>query len=95
VAGTTAPGKDAYAQAMGALAIIAKALGELGANMTDVVRTRMFVVDIGDSDAIVRAHGEVFGEIRPASTLVQVKRLINADLLVEIEVDAIVDDTRI
>jgi enamine deaminase RidA (YjgF/YER057c/UK114 family) len=77
------------------LAIIAKALGELGANMTDVVRTRMFVVDIGDSDAIVRAHGEVFGEIRPASTLVQVKRLINADLLVEIEVDAIVDDTRI
>ena len=92
VAGTTAAGVDAYAQAKAVLRIIEKALGELGASMSDVVRTRMFVVNMDDSAAVGRAHGEVFGEIRPASTMVEVRRLISPDLLVEIEVDAIVDE---
>jgi enamine deaminase RidA (YjgF/YER057c/UK114 family) len=93
VAGTTAPGVDAYAQAKAALAIIAKALEDLGASVSDVVRTRMFVVDMSDSDAVGRAHGEVFGAIRPAATMVEVRRLISPELLVEIEVDAIVDES--
>ena len=92
VAGTTAPGDDAYAQAKAALAIVERALAELGASMSDVVRTRMFVVDMDDSEAVGRAHGEVFGQIRPAATMVEVRRLIRADLLVEIEADAIVGE---
>jgi len=92
VAGTTAPGVDAYSQAKAALAIIEKALGQLGATMRDVVRTRMFVVNMDDSDAVGRAHGEAFSKIRPAATMVEVRRLISPELLVEIEVDAIVDE---
>jgi len=92
VAGTTAPGDDAYAQAKAALEIVERALAELGASMSDVVRTRMFVVDMDDSEAVGRAHGEVFGQIRPAATMVEVRRLIRADLLVEIEADAIVGE---
>ena len=90
VAGTTAPGADAYEQAKAALAIIGKALGELGASFADVVRTRMFVVDMAHADLVGRAHGEVFGAIKPASTMVEVKKLIRDDLLVEIEADAII-----
>ena len=91
VAGTTGPGDDAYEQSKAALAIIARALAEVGASMADVVRTRMFVVDMRHADAVGRAHGEVFGEIRPAATLVEVGALISPELLVEIEADAIVD----
>jgi enamine deaminase RidA (YjgF/YER057c/UK114 family) len=94
VAGTTAPGADAYEQAKAALAIVGKALNELGATFSDVVRTRMFVVDMKHADLVGRAHGEVFGEIRPASTMVEVTRLIREDLFVEIEADAIVRDRR-
>ncbi len=99
VAGTTASGPDgqvvgagdAYAQTLFALGIIEKALAEAGATMADVVRTRLFVTDIErDWEAIGRAHGEVFGAIRPAATMVEVARLISAELLVEIEVDAII-----
>ena len=90
VAGTTAPGADAYEQAKAALAIIGKALEELGASFADVVRTRMFVVDMAHADLVGRAHGEVFGALRPAATMVEVKKLIRDDLLVEIEADAIV-----
>lgn len=93
VAGTTSPGADAYEQAKGALAIIDKALSELGGSLGDVVRTRMFVVDMAHADLVGRAHGEVFADIKPASTMVEVKRLIRDDLLVEIEADAIVDDS--
>lgn len=90
VAGTTSPGADAYEQAKGALAIIEKALRELGGSLGDVVRTRMFVVDIAHADLVGRAHGEVFADIKPASTMVEVSKLIRDDLLVEIEADAIV-----
>jgi enamine deaminase RidA (YjgF/YER057c/UK114 family) len=90
VAGTTAPGVDAYEQAKGALTIIEKALRELGASLGDVVRTRMFVVDMAHADLVGRAHGEVFADIKPASTMVEVSKLIRDDLLVEIEADAII-----
>lgn len=90
VAGTTSPGADAYEQAKGALAIIDKALRELGGCLSDVVRTRMFVVDMAHADLVGRAHGEAFGDIKPAATMVEVRGLIRDDLLVEIEADAIV-----
>lgn len=90
VAGTTATGADAYEQAKAALGIIKRAVEELGGSITDVVRTRMFVVDMAHADHVGRAHGEVFGAIKPASTMVEVKKLIRDDLLVEIEADAIV-----
>ncbi len=96
VAGTTATdehGKvvgvgDAPAQTRYALQTIERALQEAGAAMTDVVRTRMFVTNIADWETIGRVHGEFFGAVRPASTMVQVSRLIDVDHLVEIEVDA-------
>jgi len=101
VAGTTAMqdgevvGKgDAYAQTKHILSIVEKALLELGGSMSDVVRTRMFVTDISRWEEVGRAHGEAFGDIRPAATMVEVKALIDPELLVEIEVQAIVDDHR-
>lgn len=98
VAGTTAvdengqvvgPG-DAYQQAVFILQKIEKALLEAGAHLSDVVRTRMFVVDVADWPEIGRAHGQYFGDVRPAATLVEVARLIEPELLVEIEVDAVI-----
>ena len=83
---------DAYAQAKRCIEIIEKALVEVGAELADVVRTRMFVTDISQWEAIGRAHGEAFGEIRPATTMVEVTALIGPDMLVEIEADAIVGD---
>jgi enamine deaminase RidA (YjgF/YER057c/UK114 family) len=100
VAGTTAVdatgavvGATAYEQAQQALRTIASALEGCGAQMADVVRTRMYVVNIDDWEEIGRAHGEVFGAIWPAATMVEVKRLIDPALLVEIEVDAIITQT--
>ena len=97
VAGTTAMdgevliGKgDAYAQASFIFQKIEKALQEAGAGLNDVVRTRIYVVDIEDWEAIGRAHGEVFKAIKPASTLIAVSRLIDPALLVEIEATAII-----
>lgn len=100
VAGTTATDEqgnlvgagDAYAQARQALRNIERALGQAGAALADVVRTRVFVTDIGRWQEIGRAHGEVFGSIRPASTMVQVAGLVDPAMLVEIEADAIVDE---
>jgi enamine deaminase RidA (YjgF/YER057c/UK114 family) len=97
VAGTCAQppnvdGVDAYGQAVDALTTISAALAEAGASLADVVRTRLYVIDIDDTDAVLRAHGEVFGEIRPAATLVQVVALIDPRLLVEIEAYAVIDD---
>ena len=95
VAGTTgsdATGKavspDAYAQAKAALDKIEAALREAGATMGHVVRTRVFVTRIADFDAVTRAHGERFANIRPASTLVEVNALVTPELVVEIEADA-------
>ncbi len=79
---------DAEEQARVALRIIGEALTQAGASFADVVRTRMYVVHIGDWEAIGRAHGEVFGAVRPVATMVEVSRLIDPGHLVEIEVDA-------
>ena len=84
---------NAYGQAVFALRKIEAALDKTGARLSDVVRTRIFLTHINDWQAVGRAHAEFFGDIRPASTLVQVAGLIDPQLLVEIEVDAIVADT--
>jgi enamine deaminase RidA (YjgF/YER057c/UK114 family) len=90
IAGTTAPqaGGTPYEQAKGALEIIGMALAEAGVTFADVVRTRIFVTDISQWEEVGRAHGEVFGEIRPVSTMVEVAALIDPAMLVEIEATA-------
>ncbi len=85
---------DMYAQARRCIEVLSKALEEAGSSLEDVVRTRMFVTDISQWEAVAKAHQEAFGAAPPATSMVEVSKLIDPDMLVEIEADAVVPEER-
>ncbi len=89
VAGTTAPGADVAEQTRGALTTALNAIAELGGSAADVVRTRLYLTDATKWEEAGRVHGEFFGEVLPATTLLEVSALVDPSLLVEVEVEAI------
>ena len=101
VAGTTASDEnsqvvhvgDPYQQTLYILRKIERALKEAGATLDDVIRTRIYVVNIAQWEEVARAHGEIFSQIRPANTLIQIAGLVHPDHLVEIEADALIEDS--
>jgi enamine deaminase RidA (YjgF/YER057c/UK114 family) len=99
VSGTTGMGEDGklvgpgdpYRQTLQAFKIVEKALAKAGGSLKDVVRTRLFVTDISRWEEYGRAHGEIFRDIRPATAMIQISRLIEPDMVVEVEADAVVE----
>ena len=79
---------DAYAQTLEAFGVVRRALEAAGLDLSDVVRTRMYLASIDDQDAVGRAHSELFGDVRPAATMVEVSRFVDPRMLVEVEADA-------
>ena len=91
--GKTAAPDDAYGQAKRCMEIIEQAITDLGGSITDVVRTRTYLVNVDDWQAVGRAHGEMFKDIKPAATMLAVHQLIGNDWLVEIEAECVVEDS--